>query len=421
VHITESSFSQNHASTGGVIWSNGLVKISGSTLSGNSADSWGGAIFMWGGTAQVEGSTLSGNTAGSEGGAIDNNFGTLNITNTTISGNSTNRVGGAIYNWGGSLKITNGTLTANRADADGNGSGDGGALYDDGGATYVLHNSIVAGNLLGAPGSDSPNDLSATLDPASSHNLIGDAATAGGLIDGVNGNIVGNGGSGTVDITTVLDPNLADNGGPTLTHALVAGSFALDAGDNSEAVDADGSPLVYDQRGEIKEGEGFDRIVDGVVDIGAFEVQPQPLSVQIDVKPGSDPNSINLASKGVIAVAIFTTDDFDASQVDASTVVFAGASAVHSALEDVDGDGDLDMVLHFRVQDTNLADLYAQLLAEDINEDGILDSNRQSAAVSLTGQTAADECFEGFDDVDLFLSGKNLRDFLEDLAAAGAI
>jgi hypothetical protein len=410
VHISDSSFSQNHAGTGGVIWSNGPVKISGSTLSGNSANSWGGAIFMWSPSTVVEikDSTLSGNFAGREGGAIDNNFGTLNITNTTISGNSTNRIGGAIYNWGGSLKITNGTLTANRADADGNGSGDGGALYDDGGATYVLHNTIVAGNLLGAAGSDSPNEFSATLDPASSHNLIGDAATAGGLTHGVGGNIVGNAGSGTIDITTVLDPNLADNGGPTLTLALVPGGLAVNAGDNNNAVDTDGLPLEHDQR-----GEDFVRIYEGTVDIGAFEVQPQ--SVLIDVKPGSEDNPINLGSKGVIAVAIFTTDDFDASQVDASTVVFAGASAAHSGLEDVDGDGDLDMVLHFQVQDTNLADVYAQLLAEDPG------SSHQSLAVSLSGKTTDDTAFEGTDGVDLFFSGKALRELLEELAMAGLL
>ena len=215
--------------------------------------------------------------------------------------------------------------------------------------------------------------------------------------------------SGTIDITTVLDPNLANNGGPTLTHALVPGGLAVNAGDN----DKSGRRLR-------PAGQGFHphlrrhrrhRRVRGPASV---------LSVQIDIKPGSDPNSINLASNGVIAVAIFTTDDFDASLVNASTVVFAGASAVHSALEDVDGDGDLDMVLHFRVQDTNLAEIYAQLLAEDI-KDGVLDSNHQTASVSLTGQTATDEYFAGFDDVDLFLSGKNLRDFLKGLAAAGLI
>jgi hypothetical protein len=65
---------------------------------------------------------------------------------------------------------------------------------------------------------------------------------------------------------TGLDPNLADNGGPTLPHALLEGSNAIDAGDNALAVDPDGNPLTTDQR-----GPGFDRIVKRKVDIGAFE------------------------------------------------------------------------------------------------------------------------------------------------------
>ncbi len=143
--------------------------------------------------------------------------------------------------------------------------------------------------------------------------------------------------------------------------------------------------------------------------------------VQIDIKPGGDPNSVNLIEQGLIAVAILTTDSFDASQVDATSVVFAGAHAVHSALEDTDGDGDLDLILHFEIQETNLADVYAQLLADDIDENDILDSNHQTATISLTGETATDEYFEAFDDLDLFLSGKNLRDFLDDLVIAGVI
>jgi hypothetical protein len=237
------------------------------------------------------------------------------------------------------------------------------------------------------------------------HNIIQDEADSG-IVDGNNGNQVG--------VDPLLDPNgLQDNGGPTQTIALMPGSPAINAGDNALAVDADEIPLAFDQR-----GPGFPRFV-GTVDIGAFEVQPR--SVQIGVKPGSDPNVINLANKGVIAVAILSTEAFDALLVDASTVLFAGASAVHWAWEDVDGDGDLDLVLHFRTQDTNLAELYAQLLAEDLDEDGVLDSSRQTATVSLTGRTTADEYFAGYDDVELFLAGKNLRDLLNVLAAAGAI
>jgi Domain of unknown function (DUF4114) len=85
---------------------------------------------------------------------------------------------------------------------------------------------------------------------------------------------------------------------------------------------------------------------------------PLPMRVAIDIKPGSSPNSINPASKGVIPVAILTTPTFDATTVDAKTVKFGPtgteAAAVHSAREDVDGDGNTDLILHFRTQDTGI-------------------------------------------------------------------
>ena len=74
-------------------------------------------------------------------------------------------------------------------------------------------------------------------------------------------------------------------------------------------------------------------------------------AITIDIKPGSDPNSINLKSKGVVPVAVLTTDDFDASDVDPTTVEFAGAEPVRWVMEDVDGDGDVDMLFHFKTQE----------------------------------------------------------------------
>jgi len=76
--------------------------------------------------------------------------------------------------------------------------------------------------------------------------------------------------------------------------------------------------------------------------------------VGIDIKPGSDPNSINLSSKGVVPVAVLTTDDFDAIDVNPDTVSFAGASPIRWVIEDVDGDGDMDLLFHFKTQDLNL-------------------------------------------------------------------
>lgn len=79
------------------------------------------------------------------------------------------------------------------------------------------------------------------------------------------------------------------------------------------------------------------------------------IEVLIDIKPGSELNCINLESKGVVPVAVLTTDDFYASDVDPTTVEFAGASQVRWVICDVDVDGDLDRLFHFKTQDTNIS------------------------------------------------------------------
>jgi hypothetical protein len=93
---------------------------------------------------------------------------------------------------------------------------------------------------------------------------------------------------------------------------------------------------------------------------GAYTVSVVPLlvAVDVDIKPGSDPNAINPRNLGVIPVAIVTTEDFDATTVDPLSVEFGpgGAMEAHGTghVEDVDRDGDLDLMLHFKTQETGI-------------------------------------------------------------------
>jgi len=90
----------------------------------------------------------------------------------------------------------------------------------------------------------------------------------------------------------------------------------------------------------------------------SIEYQFEPMPISIDIKPATFPNSINPQSKGKIPVAILTTDSFDATAVDPTTVLFGAtgseAAPVQSATEDVDVDGDIDSVLHFVTEDTGI-------------------------------------------------------------------
>jgi hypothetical protein len=116
---------------------------------------------------------------------------------------------------------------------------------------------------------------------------------------------------------------------------------------------------------------------DGTVAFKAERLTEWP----IDIKPGSDPNSINLKSKGVVPVAVLTTDLFDAATVDPDTVQLEGVDPVKWAMDDVDEDGDLDLVLHFSTRDLAVP----------------LDAN--STEATLTGETYDGEAFSGMDSV----------------------
>ncbi|HEY0320623.1 MAG TPA: Ig-like domain repeat protein, partial [Pyrinomonadaceae bacterium] len=258
------------------------VAISNLTIA-NGRDGFGGGIYSEG-NLTITNSTLTNNHAvlglpgaTGEGGAIDSEGGLLTIINSTISGNSAETFGGGLNNCGNSTAVlTNVTITGNRADVDNLPPGGGGGIAQVSSIpnSVTLVNTIVAGNFKGSAGSTADDinvDPSSSLDLAGSkNNLIGDAATAGGITNGgANNNKVGNSGAGTISISTVLDTTLASNGGPTQTHLLAPGSPAINAGNDCVTL-AGGcltTPLSTDQR-----GTGFPRLAGAHVDIGAVEV-----------------------------------------------------------------------------------------------------------------------------------------------------
>ena len=116
-------------------------------------------------------------------------------------------------------------------------------------------------------------------------------------------------------------------------------------------------------------------------------IKIKEIEVDIDIKPGSDLNSINLKSKGVVPVAVFTITGFNAGTIDPGTVLFAGASPERWKLCDVDGDGDDDRLFHFKTE--NLVEL-------DVN----------STVATLTGTTFGGDDIELTDTVRIVQSKK---------------
>jgi hypothetical protein len=244
--LTGSTLSGNSTNyQGGGIYNETTLTVSNSTLSNNSSSVEGGGIENWG-TLAVSNSTLSGNSAGNFGGGIANAGGMATISNSTLSGNSANGnygFGGGIWNGNGALTVSNSTLSENRAVSGGGGLSAGNGLP-------VLHNTLIAGNFRGATGT-TRDDVSGHLDVGGDYNLIGDGTGMTGLQNGVNGNLIGR---ASAPIDPLLDA-LDNYGGPTETHALLAGSPALDAGNPNQLG-------VPDQRGVIRTGG---------VNIGAYQ------------------------------------------------------------------------------------------------------------------------------------------------------
>ena len=277
----------------GGIWKNlGGMTVTDSAISGNSAGLDGGGILNTGSTITLNRVTIHGNSAGGDGGGIYNEgngffpiepiIGRIGVFNSTISGNAAAGNGGGIHNaFNGSLLIAGTTLSGNSATLRGGGldivprrevailgatladnsAGEGGGIAGDSGfpGMVVVANTIVAnspdgGNCLGF---DRLFSLGGNLDGDGSCNLRGPGDLS--------------------DVDALLGP-LRDNGGPTLTHALLAFSPGVDRGGDSLCAQTDqrGRPRRVDGNGDGS----------GRCDIGAVEYQ------------GREPDSCDLNGDG---------------------------------------------------------------------------------------------------------------------------
>lgn len=236
--------------SGGGIWGNGEVFVEGSAIYGNTTGAGGAGAS--GGAAGVDGA----------GGGLwfqQSSSRSFFVGNSTFSGNKAAGDGGGLLIRSATSSefdavLAHVTVTGNVADNNLNGSGRGGGatLFRPGEPNLSVMNSIVAGN---DDAGLSPDVFVASGLPELSHSLVGDGTGTGTYADG-GGNLIGSAGS---PIDPLLAP-LDDNGGPTLTHALLAGSPAIDAGDPTVIAPS------FDQR-----GFAFSRIVGGRIDMGAFE------------------------------------------------------------------------------------------------------------------------------------------------------
>ncbi len=221
----------------------GTTTVDSSTVSNNlmapatptSTTTGGGIMVNSGATLTISYSTVSGNVARFGSGIYST--GSTSLLNTTVSGNQAGHLGGGLYLGNGSISSHNSTVANNTATTNGSG-------------VYAAFGSFSTANTIVASPSGSNCSGNSALVSSAGHNLSSDGSCPFSASGDLNG----------------LDPKLAtlaDNGGPTKTHALLVNSPAISGGGNALIPPG----VVHDQR-----GPGFNRVFEAEpVDIGAFE------------------------------------------------------------------------------------------------------------------------------------------------------
>lgn len=241
-------------------------------LTGNTGTASGGAALAVLGSAMIQECTVHGNTATGDGAALLVS-GTATLINTTLSGNTATGDGGGLALAAGTATLLHCTVAFNSGLTGGGLSRDTGAL--------MLQNTLVVGNT--ATGSDA--DVTGIVE-SNGANLIEDIGSSTGWLESDQ---VG------PPVATVIEPFLRGNGATLPTHALVADSPAIDAGDAAEVNNAS---LTTDAR-----GAGFDRNVNGSPDVGAYEVRRYSVNT-LDDTDNIVPNLAALSLREAIRLAL---------------------------------------------------------------------------------------------------------------------
>jgi len=185
-------------------------------------------------------------------------------------------------------------------------------------------------------------------------------------------------GVAVVDVKDIYNPRYIDTAGHLPSSLSQKGVMSIACSDRIVVRTYDGAGVVKPQCGVI--------------------TMPDVREVLVDVNPGNDNNPINCSprGRGVVPVAILTTPDFDATTVDPTTVRFGPDEAIESHTtgrgtflshrerhkkkheRDVDHDGDIDQVFHFRRNDTGIkcGDTKATLTGETYEGQEIIGADR---------------------------------------------
>ena len=263
---------------GGGILNFGVLNLDTVTVTNNTESGGGAADFQLGGggiyngdgaTLNLTNSAVTNNsTLGQPGGGIYGFFNsTINVTNSTVSGNVAGDVAGGLRTLGNAT-IVNSTISGNTSTA-----WHGGAMFSTDGVVTIVNSTIVGNN---APGGTAGGLMVATfgapVDVTIQNSIIADNGTyncqieggAAAVLTSLGNNVSTDGSCSPIGSDIIVAAGgagvdtLADNGGPTQTHALLAGSVAIDAANTAVC------PLT-DQRGVAR---------DAACDVGAFEFVP---------------------------------------------------------------------------------------------------------------------------------------------------